>query len=125
MTEKKIGLKYKGKIININARVCNLFLMTKGLMFTKREKARALLLFDFKKPLSMKIHSYFVFSPFLAVWLDDRGNVLEKKIVKPFTLAVSPKKPFNKLIEIPINQRYSQIIRLLDDNTKDLNTIII
>ncbi|MFH1365099.1 MAG: hypothetical protein ABIH28_00755, partial [archaeon] len=63
----KIGLS-KNKKINIEVVRCNFFQMFRGLMFTRKEKARVLL-FDFKKPVKIAIHSYFVFFPFLAVWL--------------------------------------------------------
>jgi len=91
---------------------CNLFWMFKGLMFTRREKAKALLLFDFKKPKRFKIHSFFC-TEFLAVWLDEKNNVVEKKVVNPFTLLVLPKRKFSKLIEIPVNKKYSRIIGTL------------
>ena len=91
MKTKKISFNHKGKKLYIDARVCNLFLMFKGLMFTRREKAEALLLFDFKKPLRMKIHSWFVFYSFVAVWLDDKGNIVEKKLSNPSLFVFFPK----------------------------------
>ena len=105
----KINLKYKKKKFEIDVKVCNLFWMVKGLMFTRREKARALLLFDFKKPRRLKIHSFFC-PKFLAVWLDEKNKVQEIKLVKPFNPLVRPKKKFNKLIEIPINKTYKKVV---------------
>ena len=83
-----------------------------GLMFRKREKCLAML-FEFSKPTRMRIHSLFVFFKFAAVWLDDKNNIINKKIVKPFRLSVSCKKPFYKLVEIPLNKYYKREIKLL------------
>ena len=112
MRQKRIGLTYKNKKFKLNLKVCNWFEKFLGLMFVKKEKAKALL-FEFKKPKKRCIHSYFVFIRFVAVWIDDKGKIIELKTIKPFTLFICPKKPFSKLIEIPINNKYSKIIRLL------------
>jgi len=72
-----------------------------GLMFRTRKTKP--LIFEFSKDVIMAIHSFFVFFPFKAIWLDKKGKVIEKRIVKPFTFHVCPKKAFRKLIEIPIN----------------------
>ena len=108
----KIYLNYNDKKFNLKVKKCNLFEKFSGLMFTHRENAKALL-FDFKKLDRAGIHSCFVFFPFVAVWLDDKNNIIEKKIVKPFNFLVLPKKNFNKLIEIPINDKYKGIVKLL------------
>lgn len=86
--------------------------MMKGLMFCRREKAEALL-FDKK---NIKIHSLFVFFPFLAVWLDDKNEIICKKIVRPFKLFVPSGKSSFKLLEIPMNRKYSKIVKLLVGN---------
>lgn len=86
--------------------------MMKGLMFCRREKTEALL-FDKK---NIKIHSLFVFFPFLAVWLDDKNEIVEKKIVRPFRFFVSSGKSSFKLLEIPMSRKYSKIIKLLVGN---------
>ena len=83
-----------------------------GLMFKLKENAESLL-FEFEKPTETSIHSLFVFFPFVAVWLDKKNKVIDVKRVKPFTLSVSPKRPFSKLIEIPINKRYSNITKII------------
>lgn len=92
-----------------------------GLMFRKREAADALL-FDFPNSVKLRIHSFFVFFPFLAVWLDGRNRIIEKRIIKPFNFSIRPKKPFNRLIEIPFNKKYKAILTLLVGDTKGLNT---
>lgn len=71
-----------------------------GLMFKTRKTIP--LLFEFKEDVNLSIHSYFVFFPFRIIWLDKDDNVIEEKIVKPFTLSVRPSKSFRKILEIPI-----------------------
>ncbi len=110
----KIDLKYKNRKIKIDVKRCNLFWMVKGLMFTRREKARALLLFDFKKPRRMKIHSFFC-PKFLAVWLDKENNIIEMRIVYPWNFLILPKKKFSRLVEIPCNNKYDDILKSLDE----------
>ncbi len=109
----KFSLKHKNRKINLDVKRCNLFWMVKGLMFSRQEKAMALLLFDFKKPRRMKIHSFFC-PKFLAVWLDKKNNIIEKRIVHPFTFLILPKKKFSRLIEIPCNSKYNAILESLD-----------
>ena len=82
-----------------------------GLMFKTKNTEN--LVFEFNKKTNLKIHSLFVFFPFLAIWLDEKGGVLEWKIVKPFSLAVSSKKPFFKLIEMPFNNKNKKILEFL------------
>ena len=98
---------------------CNWFNKIKGLMFSRRKKADVLL-FAFDKPTKMAIHSFFVFFPFIAVWLDDKNKVIDMKVVKPFSPSVSCKKFYYKLVEIPVNRRYSKIVKFLVGEKKSL-----
>ncbi|RLG16097.1 hypothetical protein DRN69_01755 [Candidatus Pacearchaeota archaeon] len=107
-------MKVKIKGVSIEVKRCNNFQKFKGLMFASREKAKALL-FDFSKPILTPIHSFFVFFPFVALWLDDKNKLLDLKLVKPFKFFIVPKKPYQKLVEIPINQRYEKVIKFLVD----------
>ena len=109
---KKISFNYRGRNLKINAVVCSGVQEGIGLMFKSRENADALL-FDFKKPVNFLVHSMFVLFPFIAVWLDEKNKVIDVKKIKPFTLGVRPKKSFNKLIEVPINNKYKNYIKLL------------
>jgi uncharacterized membrane protein (UPF0127 family) len=104
----KVIIRYKRKKISVNARKCNILGKTIGLMFSRREKAK-ILLFKFKKKQKIKIHSMFVFYKFIAVWLDEKNNVVDLKIVKPFLPCISHKKTALSLVEIPINNHYSRI----------------
>ena len=85
----------------------------RGLMFRKKENAKALI-FEFKSPTGMSIHSCFVFFDFLALWLDEDNNILEKKIVEPWRFSVSPSVKYYKLLEIPLNNLYySKVKKIL------------
>lgn len=114
---KKIKIKSGKKTFEINLKVCNWFETFSGLMFTRREKAKALL-FGFDNPVKLKIHSLFVFFPFIAIWLDKDNNVVDKKTVKPFRLSVSSRKSYFRLIEIPLNKKYSVITKFLVEDSK-------
>jgi len=48
------------------------------------------------------IHSWFVFFPFLGLWLDDKNRVVYKQIVNSFTSHVKPNVKFSKLVEVPL-----------------------
>jgi uncharacterized membrane protein (UPF0127 family) len=85
-----------------------------GLMFHCRKKCPAML-FEFKRPTRMSIHSLFVFFKFAAVWLDDKNRIIDLKMVKPFRFSVSCKEPFNKLLEIPLNREYHEKVKILFD----------
>ncbi|MEK6848342.1 MAG: hypothetical protein AABX65_01790 [Nanoarchaeota archaeon] len=82
-----------------------------GLMFARRERARALL-FNFSSAKIRAIHSFFVFFPFVAVWLSD-GKIVEIQAVMPFLPSVKPKKPFDQLVEIPLNNSYKEVTDFL------------
>ena len=119
LKREKINLGFRNKRISIECRRCSSFMKAAGLMFTRREKAEPLL-FDFKKQARVPIHSLFVFFPFLAICTGNRGKIVDIKVIEPFRLSVRPKKPFLKLIEIPVNSRYSGAIQLLVGEKKSL-----
>jgi len=102
-------IHYKRKSINIFVKKVSDFERFSGLMFRSKETMN--LLFDFPYYTNMSLHSWFVFFPFLAVWLDKKNNVLDFKIVKPFCLSVNSKKIYRKFIEIPLNTRNKKIIK--------------
>ena len=102
-------------ILNKKVEVKNVFLASKireiiGLMFSRRQKARNLL-FSFENPIKLKIHSFFVFFSFLAIWLDDKNKIIALRKVRPFKFAVGIKEPFYKLLELPINKKNSILIK--------------
>lgn len=103
-------VKINKDFFDIDARVCSELGKAKGLMFVRREKARALI-FDFPDKTRLAIHSLFVFFPFVSVWLDDKSRIVSIKEVKPFLFSVRPEKPFLRLIEIPLNKKYKEIAK--------------
>jgi uncharacterized membrane protein (UPF0127 family) len=105
-------MKIKIKDLFLDVKKCNGLHRVKGLMFSRKEKAKALL-FDFNKPCREAIHSLFVFFPFVIAWFNSKGKVIVIRKVKPFTPFVSIKKSYSRIIEIPINKKYSDIIKLL------------
>ena len=105
----EIKIKYRGRSISINVKKLSFFGRFSGLMFRTLETEN--LLFDFGKDTNMPIHSFFVFFPFLAIWVDEKNNVIEKRIVSPFSPSVSPKNEFRRLIEVPINEKNKKILR--------------
>jgi uncharacterized membrane protein (UPF0127 family) len=112
----KVIIRDKSKRISVqNVKKLSEFGKGIGLMFHKREKCPAML-FEFQKPTRMMIHSLFVFFKFGAIWLDDKNRIVDKKLVKPFRLAVSSEKPFYKLLEIPVNRYYKKEIEILFKN---------
>jgi uncharacterized membrane protein (UPF0127 family) len=111
-------VNFKGKEVEIpDVRECKGLAMGIGLMFSRREKAKALV-FEFDKPTRMAIHSFFVFFPFLAVWLDEENNVLEIKRVKSFIPRIYPRKSYSKLVEIPLNECYDDKVKILVGDRK-------
>lgn len=108
MMMEKIKVGFGDKILIIRANKLSYLGCWIGLMFkTKNSKN---LLFDL--PGKWGIHSFFVFFPFLALWLNKKNKVLEWKIVKPFSFFVKPKKEFAKLIEIPVNEENKEILSI-------------
>lgn len=100
---KEITLKVK--------KLTNIFSHVQGLMFRKNSPP---LLFIFKKPKKIAIHSYFC-KKFIGVWLLDE-KIIDIKLVKPNIFSVKPKEKFNKLLEIPENAKeFEEIMIFLDD----------
>jgi uncharacterized membrane protein (UPF0127 family) len=105
----EIKLKNKKLLVN-NVRKAGAFGKFRGLMFRRVEKA-PILLFD--KSENASIHSFFVFFRFVCVWLDEKNNVVECRIVEPFEYYVKPNVKFSKILEVPINRRYDSIVTFL------------
>jgi len=95
-------VKSGGRFFEIDVKKSN---GIRGLVFRSREKAPALL-FETKNSL----HSFFVFFPFVVLWIDDKNNVVDYKLVKPFKFYINSGKKFNKIVEIPINKKYKPLL---------------
>jgi len=109
MKQKKVFvINYSGRKFRVPVRNVGFFRRGIGLMF--RSPGTDNLLFSFARPCRVAITSWFVFSPFLAVWLDEKKRVLEYQIVKPFVLSLKPRFPSTFLLEIPCNQANLEVI---------------
>jgi hypothetical protein len=82
-----------------------------GLMFKEARKANAVL-FEFGRPTMQAIHSFFC-PHFIAVWLDDGGNILEWRKISERKASIMPNCEFSKLLEIPLNNKYSAVVKFL------------
>ena len=114
MKAKNLILKNGSKKIEIpDVKRLNFFEKGIGLMFCRRKNARALL-FEFDKPASFHLTSFFVFFPFLVLWLDKNNKIIGKKIVKPWEITISSSvKSYYKILEIPLNNFYLSKVKNL------------
>lgn len=106
-----ININFLDKSVRLKVKTTNSF--TKFIGLICRTRFCDNLIFKFKKDTRISIHSFFVFFPFLAIWLDFKNEVLDIKIVKPFSLNIRPRKNFRKIVEIPINDKNKKIISIL------------
>ncbi len=99
---KAYSVFFNGKKMKIRDYIlCESFIsQARGLMF-RRQNFNTPLVFRWKKPVKISIHSFFVGSDFLAIWLKN-GKIVGKKVVKPWRFAVTPQEKFDTLIEIPL-----------------------
>lgn len=100
-------VKLNNKKLNLNVRKVDFFSKFIGLMFKSKEEAIILL---FENVKNKSIHSFFVFFPFLCLWMDKENNILEWKIIKPFSPYEKSNTPFVKIIEVPLSRRYHYIV---------------
>lgn len=100
---------FSGKQIDVNVKRAGFLGKFFGLMF--RSKNSSNLLFDFGESTRISLHSFFVFFDFLVLWLDDKNNVLDYQVCSPFMLRISTRKPFKKVIELPLNRNNYRITR--------------
>lgn len=109
---KKIKIGFHNLIFELSVKKLKGLEKGIGLMFSLRKRAKALL-FEFNNPQKINLHSLFVFFPFLVLWLDKENNVLDFKMAKPFRFNISSTKPYSKIIEIPLNSKYRNLIKIL------------
>ncbi len=108
-------LKIKDKELTIPVKkLTNIFSHMQGLMF---QKSSPNLLFIFKKPKKIAIHSYFC-KPFIGIWLLN-DEIVQIKIVEPNTFSVKSKEKFDKLLEVPNNTpEFKKILEFVDETKK-------
>lgn len=105
----QFNFNYKGKTFNIDVETCDNYLSRAlGLMFRKKSKP---LLFIFEKLNKQAIHSFFCI-PFIAVWFDN-DKIIDIKLVKPWRISVFPSSKFDRLLEIPVNDKNFDILKVL------------
>ncbi len=109
---KQVKFNYKGKKISVKARKCGF--SSTGLMF--RTKNTPPCIFEHKRKMDLKMSSLFVFFPFVGIWIDSRGKVVDLRTIKPFNFSFFSKKHYSTFLEIPINKKNSEILQLLDGN---------
>ncbi len=114
-------VRHKGRKINIPVRRTGFFRRGTGLTFRTRNTDN--LLFDFDESVDpgsifAAVTSWFVFFPFLILWLDEDNTVVEKKIVRPFSLSFRPSRPFRKFVEVPFNEKNRQILTFFDEKRR-------
>lgn len=112
MKKQKINLNYKNKKIKLEIYKVPWWYEGIGLMFTRKETAKALL-FSFKRSTRMSIFSIFIPYDFIAIWLDKNKKIIEIKVVKKGESGVLPSRKFNYLIEVPMTKNYDEVIRFL------------
>lgn len=120
MKRKNIIFEKEDVSVKIELSCVPFFRQGIGLMFSKRERANALL-FNFGRNTNISLFSYFVYYPFIAIWLDEDDNVIDIRVVDPFLFGIRPSKKFRKVIEIPISQKYKEVCDfLLNSSNKSL-----
>lgn len=111
-----IIINYKNKKITLDVKKLKGLERYRGLIFKKRNSE--ILLFEFKKDVKLVFHSLFVFFPFLLLWLDNNNRIIEYHRVNPFTPCVFPRKPFRKVVEIPISPLTRRFLTFFDGKGK-------
>jgi uncharacterized membrane protein (UPF0127 family) len=87
-----------------------------GLMFKTSKTSN--LIFTFSKNVNYNFHSFFVFFPFLILWIDEKDKIIDKRIIKPFNYKISTVKKYRKVVEIPLNNQNKRIVKLLVGEAK-------
>ena len=89
------------------------FERARGLILRKKIEKPILFVFPRSSRLGSAIHSFFVFIPFDAVFLDERKRVVDVRAdVKPFTPLIVPRTAAKYLIEAPAGWAKKRRLRL-------------
>ena len=98
-------VKIGGDEIEIDVLEKRGFGVFRGLMFRSLAKAPAL-----RFNIQGSLHSFFVFFNFVVLWLDDENNVVDSRVVRPFTFYINSKKKFSRIVEVPVSRRYEGVV---------------
>ena len=110
-------IHHKGKRISIPAKKVSLF--STGLIF--RTKKTENIMFENLPEGNFALTSYFVFFPFLVLWLNNGKKVVDFRIARPFELSMKTNKKAHSLLEIPINKKNKKIIEFFVGKEKFKN----
>ncbi len=113
---KLLQLNYKHRALKLNVHEVSSLGKYSGLMF--HSSSTQPLLFDFGKNVNMVLHSWFVFFPFLVLWLDEDMKILDFRVVHPFTFLIKSRKAFQYVLEVPLHEKYYDFFRFFVGNRK-------
>lgn len=119
---KKVIFSFGKKEVKLDVRLVPFWYEGFGLMFTKLNTAKSLL-FSSKFSSRMSIFSSFIPYEFLAVWVNSKNKIVGLRIIKRGERGIEPGIKFNRLIEIPLSQKFSVVTSFLLDNKSNSNKI--
>jgi uncharacterized membrane protein (UPF0127 family) len=99
-------VKHGGEKIMVPAK--KVPLSSAGLILRTRNTAN--LLFENPGGENFDLTSWFVFFPFLVLWLDGKNNVVDSRIARPFEARIKSRRAFSRVLEVPVNERNREII---------------
>jgi len=84
----------------------NFFAKLKGLMFERKERFNYALIMVLKNEtrIGASIHMLFVFFPIAVFFLDAKKRIVDKTLLKPFSLNYTPKRACKYIVELPANR---------------------
>ena len=112
----RIAPSLSNKNLFIQASKLNWLGHIRGLMFRSSKSEN--LLFNISSDKNPVLHSWFVFFPFLVLWLNDKNRVVEWKKVYPFSMGIKSSKKFSKFVEIPCNNKNKKLVRYFVERGK-------
>lgn len=102
-----ITVRHTHILLAQKVKVCDtVFSKTFGLMFRSRlASADGILLVARKESVAhTSIHSFFVFFPFDAIWMNEEKKIVDMKRVYPFRAFVYPRAPAKYVLELAVGQ---------------------
>jgi uncharacterized membrane protein (UPF0127 family) len=97
-------LIYKNKIILKDMKyVTSIWQLARGLMFASKKKIKKglcmVMLGQGDKRFGVSIHMVFCFYPYEILFINTKHEVVDKVLLKPFSVGYTPKKPCKYVIE--------------------------
>src|SRR3989344_7359210 len=99
-----VKLIFKNKTILQKMKyVTSIFGLIKGLMFASEEKIKQgvclVMLGKRDKKFGVSIHTLFCFHPYEILFVNSNLKVVDKRVLKPWSLGYTPKKPVKYIVE--------------------------